>query len=695
MNLIKLKNLTLRDFGPFVGVHQIELPESGLCLVKGRVTETGDGSGAGKSFLLKAISHLFGGCLDPGTELQSWYSEEPPEAHAVIEVSNNDVNVKRRKGLSIFGDNYKEPVKGKSAEPELDRLFSMDEKSRALVTYRGQGQPGLFLSLSDEKKKAFLATLLGLEAYERVAKSAQEKASELETQLGNQKSKIEAEYDQLVRAKKSLELAEVDLQDLPKVDKLAINELRSKIELTKLSIKESQQVIDSTKTKYAQELEAVLITIRAKSSAIYQRQEPVEVTALKNELEKQRTRLDKCKEHDLAAKLAVEKERNDYRVKIKELENFFSQKPRVEAELKQANGKVSTLLAQKCSECKRIWDGEEYKKSLETQMAKVDASRVELKRLDEFADLWSEATCLLGALKDPEPHPAGKAVVERIAAINAEIVATRANFERTKRQDISTIEQEEKTTKAEFGNKLAQELLGLVLNNTQLQNTLEHNLSDDRKLSGTVAQLELKNAVVSERRSLVTNLEASYDTSVEKKAQLEKSYWLEKDVVSLVGRTGFLSVIVEEVLVEVSSIANDILSQVANVRHLSIDFETEKTAETTGNTVARIVPVIYVNGRRVSFNCGISGGQKVSVELAVDLAVGEVISRRKGSWPGFLLLDESLDGLGDVAKESILSMLKNHCGNRLILVIDHNSTFQGLFDNIIEVVSEDGKSRIK
>src|ERR1039457_5252751 len=168
MNLIKLKKLTLRDFGPFVGVHQIELPESGLCLVKGRVTETGDGSGAGKSFLLKAISHLFGGCLDPGTELQSWYSEEPPEAHAVIEVSNNDVNVKRRKGLSIFGDNYKEPVKGKSAEPELDRLFSMDEKSRALVNYRGQGQPGLFLSLSDEKKKAFLATLLGLEAYERV-----------------------------------------------------------------------------------------------------------------------------------------------------------------------------------------------------------------------------------------------------------------------------------------------------------------------------------------------------------------------------------------------------------------------------------------------------------------------------------------------------------------------------------------------
>src|ERR1017187_9972324 len=382
MNLIKLKNLTLRDFGPFVGVHQIELPESGLVLIKGRV-DTGGASGAGKSFLLKAISHLFGGCPDSGTGLQSWFSEDPPEVEAVVETPAGEVTVKRRKGLHISGDAYKETIKGKSAEPELDKIFLMDEKSRALLTYRGQKTTGNFISLSDEKRKLFLATLLGLEAYERVAKAAQEKASELEVQLGNQKSKIEAEYDQLVRAKKSLELAEVDLQNLPKVDKLAINELRSKIELTKLSIKESQQVIDSTKTKYAQELEAVLITIRAKSSAIYQRQEPVEVTALKNELEKQRTRLDKCKEHDLAAKLAVEKGRNEFVVKIRDLRGIASNRKRLEAELKQANGKVETLQLQKCSECNRSWDGEEHKKSLKTQQDKVELCLVELRVVTE------------------------------------------------------------------------------------------------------------------------------------------------------------------------------------------------------------------------------------------------------------------------------------------------------------------------
>jgi DNA repair exonuclease SbcCD ATPase subunit len=218
-------------------------------------------------------------------------------------------------------------------------------------------------------------------------------------------------------------------------------------------------------------------------------------------------------------------------------------------------------------------------------------------------------------------------------------------------------------------------------------------LANERQLAGTLAQIEIKKAVVDERRSLVTSLEGSYGGSVEKRGQLEKSYWLEKDVVSLVGRTGFLSVIVEEVLAEASSIANDILSQVVNVRHISLDFELEKTSETTGNTVARIVPIIYVSGRRTSLNC-VSGGQKTSIYLAVDLAIGEVVSRRRGSFPGFLSLDEALDGIGDVAKESALEMLKSYCNNRLVLVVDHDASFAGLFDTIIEVEMNDGRSRI-
>jgi ABC-type molybdenum transport system ATPase subunit/photorepair protein PhrA len=85
---------------------------------------------------------------------------------------------------------------------------------------------------------------------------------------------------------------------------------------------------------------------------------------------------------------------------------------------------------------------------------------------------------------------------------------------------------------------------------------------------------------------------------------------------------------------------------------------------------------------------------QTAVELAVDLAVGEVVTRRRGLYPSWLILDESFDGLGGAAKESCLEMLQQIAAQKLVLVVDHDATFQGLFSNIIQVEQVDGRSRI-
>jgi len=79
---------------------------------------------------------------------------------------------------------YKEPVRGKAAEAELDFLFGMDKESRAIITYRGQRKPGLFLSLNDEKKKSFLWNLLELGVYEKAEEDTKKKISDLELEVG-------------------------------------------------------------------------------------------------------------------------------------------------------------------------------------------------------------------------------------------------------------------------------------------------------------------------------------------------------------------------------------------------------------------------------------------------------------------------------------------------------------------------------
>jgi len=62
-----------------------------------------------------------------------------------------------------------------------------------------------------------------------------------------------------------------------------------------------------------------------------------------------------------------------------------------------------------------------------------------------------------------------------------------------------------------------------------------------------------------------------------------------------------------------------------------------------------------------------------AVYLATDLAIIDVVSRRLGVAPGWLVLDESFEGLGPVEKEAYLEVLNNYARNKLVLIIDHGT----------------------
>jgi ABC-type molybdenum transport system ATPase subunit/photorepair protein PhrA len=78
------------------------------------------------------------------------------------------------------------------------------------------------------------------------------------------------------------------------------------------------------------------------------------------------------------------------------------------------------------------------------------------------------------------------------------------------------------------------------------------------------------------------------------------------------------------------------------------------------------------------------------VELAIDLAMGKVISRRTGTHPGWLILDEAFNGLGVLEKEACLEILSVHAQDRLVIVVDHDSVFKEMFTKTIDLEFKDG-----
>lgn len=173
--------------------------------------------------------------------------------------------------------------------------------------------------------------------------------------------------------------------------------------------------------------------------------------------------------------------------------------------------------------------------------------------------------------------------------------------------------------------------------------------------------------------------------------KVEENLLIETTIAEKLGNSGFLGKIFYDILKEVEYEANAFLLTLANASNISIQFSTEKTSK-TGTTKTAIDMKVLVNGNEVKYNSGLSGGQKTSVEQAVDFGILQILQRRSGFYSGFLMLDEIFDGQGFKTKESTLEALKQSSTNKLIMVIDHDTMFRAMFDRVLDITNNNGYS---
>jgi DNA repair exonuclease SbcCD ATPase subunit len=81
------------------------------------------------------------------------------------------------------------------------------------------------------------------------------------------------------------------------------------------------------------------------------------------------------------------------------------------------------------------------------------------------------------------------------------------------------------------------------------------------------------------------------------------------------------------------------------------------------------------------------------VSLAVDLALSDVVTSRKGAQIGVLILDEYFKDLSETSMEKCLTLLEGR--GQPVLLIEHNSIFKNIVNNSIMVRLEDGTSSVE
>jgi len=673
---MKLRSLSLKGFRSFADEATLNFPESGLVLLRGKnIDSTGVSSGSGKSSILLAIAYALKYCPYDASQLQSWIGKEKLEVR--LELDGASLVRGTRSSIKVG----EQEITGVAAvDKKLFDHIGLNPSLLEALTYRPQQSRGLFLSKTNSEMQEFLSMLLGLEKFEEAIEGSNVKYKELETDLQKAQGVRFVCEEGLKRSTLPLEV----LKD-PQVHEDVIAD--TKKETAKLA-----ELVQTQNTSYENErkkLETIIAGYRTKKLALNPRPAPefdsseikkkesllTEATrrfklAMAEEA-KERNKLDKAKAVYASDLALLYRERNTLPILRSELEKLQNSRcPTCD----QAYAIEKRALATRAIEIKTIEQASGQIQELERLLnAPFVFPQDEIQRWESVLANLSQEIAVLKSQKDKHASEHATKEVGRVAEARALLLEE----EREATSKLQMIVDARRNALEEAKSALTTNQHQLEIYQRQLTEAQEFNVRTKQRNDAFLAEME--------------QVRKELNVAEENVAKIQKDRNAELDLVTLL--KGFMTAIFDEVLNEISWNANQMLSKIPNVSHVSMGFKSESV--TLKGTIKRaITPYLNIGGSERPLKAALSGGMLAAVELAVDLAVRKVISARTGVTPGWLILDESFEGLGPTEKEAVMELLKQVSNDTLILIVDHSTEFKEFFTQIVEVEFQGGRSKI-
>lgn len=715
MNHVKLKKLVIQDFRTFLGRHVIEFPSSGLLLVKGKNLETGGSSGSGKTNVLLALSYLLKICPFAATDLQSWHTKSPMLVEGVFETPSGEVEVRRGAELSVTVGGKKVKGAAKAVEAKLDEIMGVPAAIREILTYRDQKWPRNILSMKDQELKKFLTQVLSLEPLEAEVAVATKRIKDAEFQVELKEGLLELEQQKVSSLEEGFPAPPEEI-DFTKLEQ----EVESACALLE-SLRKAHGDAHRAASEAAREAQEAEVVVGAKYDALRKeieaelaKQAPAreqfsnlreeELQNLHKSIDECRTFLTKLRKQDAdkMAELAVE--RDEIARTQLDLEKRLAQKPKMLAEVSRLERELTKLNEQVCPTCDQKWlEADGKVEELTSKLARARADLEETAKIPQvLSQLEMQVEGMLGA-DAPNPKIAKFEAVEKnlmgqVGAILTERAVAQANSssahaanQRAGREKIAALADRRALEVNELYSKV------------QLLRAEESRRAE--AVSRQKVEFERATSNLKQKRAIheaTTKIFDDFNRRMERQlacvegakkliAEYKKKVDQEVDYADLV--KGFRNKVFDEVLQAIGAEATNILAELPNARHITVEFRSERET-VSGSVEQRIKPVAFIHGSERNFDAASSGGQHTSVSLAVDLATIKVLSERLGCSLQWLVLDETFEGHDVVTKSACLEILQAYSRDKLVIVVDHATEVKEMFSQEVVVEYRDQKSKI-
>lgn len=612
----------------------------GVTLIDGWNADDQTSEGSGKSSIVNAISWNYYGQIPKDANIDEVIMFGQKSCIVVSEFSNGDIIVRSRGPndlyLKLANGKIIKGATAKETQLLIEEYIGSNFETFCQSVYFAQNYAKKFLTSNQEDKGKILSNIQNLAVFDKAVKETQ-------ALLKLEKEKIQG----LVN---SLEL-----------DKNNANHLLSKIDMLDRFINQKIEQFNYQKQKHEENHDALTVDLAKKMDTLISIQNSKEELVQRlgvnpnalTELEQTKNELGLRLHEIKTAKTQVDSINRNIQLKNLDGTKYANQY----AKLQDKKVKLELFIQNPSSTCPTCG----------STMANVDVTH----NIKELEDINLEMTDLLGRLTEISNFlelnkpVSNESLTQEESGIQSQITQIMVHINNIKSSE-----------------KLSEQLTSqLIYAQAAIENS-EKSLKESRDKYALLVAPDTSREEA-EKQTLAAESVKLREAFDSKSAILDasKTYAARLEVL----KDGFKEIksyVFNNALNELNFRTNQYLQQLFEV-NASIKFT---------NDDQKIESSIVVGSNKTSLGL-LSGGQHRRFNLAVDLALADLVNSRKINKVNLLVLDEYFKDLSEVSMEKCLAILKNR--KSPVILIEHNSLFKSIVDNTYNVWYENGQSSIK